>query len=288
MKLEKIITLASPGVRLRFLAMERSLRATGCNLPLLVIPYDNNRFDLPANSSWWENKDLINWLDEYKVFPATRKYQCFLTSNYQFVDSDIIFLTNPEVTLSPTQGFVTSCIHWVNTIHTYTSESLAYLESKTTTWQKYMFNSGQFACDRELYTLLDLKTSCLKYKSTLLLDTPIYKDQPAINFLVHLSAIPVSNLTLPPYNMESTWAGSYNNKDYKKYWAEENKKPYLIHWAGCEMNTGRPIDELFLDYLTNKEKEEWTTSLKNKKEPFLNKIRTRVSKFKNGLKLMLS
>jgi hypothetical protein len=48
MKIEKIITLANNKVRLRFLAMERSLRATGCQLPLLVIPYDDKLFELPG------------------------------------------------------------------------------------------------------------------------------------------------------------------------------------------------------------------------------------------------
>jgi len=288
MKLEKIITLASPSVRLRFLAMERSLRATGCNLPLLVIPYNDQRFELPENATWWEIPELTSFLKENNVFPAIKKYQCFLTSNYQFVDSDIIFLTNPEIALNTAQGFVTSCIHWVNTIHTYTSESLSYLESKTTTWQKCMFNSGQFACDKQLYTFAELKTACLKYKSTLLIDTPIYKDQPAINFLVNLTSVPIVNLTLPPYNMESTWAGSYLDNGYERYWTNENRKPYLIHWAGCAMNTGRPIDKLFLQYLTEQENDEWKMQLQNTKEPFINKVRERVSKLRTGLKLMFS
>src|SRR5437764_440818 len=54
MKLERIITLANRKFRVRFAAMERSLRAVGCALPISVIPYDNERFDLPKNSEWWE------------------------------------------------------------------------------------------------------------------------------------------------------------------------------------------------------------------------------------------
>lgn len=50
MKLESIITLASTEVRLRFIAMERSLRATGCDLPLRVIPYNANASKLPLNA----------------------------------------------------------------------------------------------------------------------------------------------------------------------------------------------------------------------------------------------
>ena len=58
MKIDKIISMANQNVKLRFLAMERSLRATGCKLPLLVIPYDNNLFELPAGSTWWEVPEI--------------------------------------------------------------------------------------------------------------------------------------------------------------------------------------------------------------------------------------
>lgn len=44
MKIDKIITMANKTVRLQFLAMERSLRSTGCTLPIWVIPFDNNTF----------------------------------------------------------------------------------------------------------------------------------------------------------------------------------------------------------------------------------------------------
>jgi len=72
MKLEKIITLANEPVRLRFLAMERSLRATGCDLPLLVIPYDDRRFELPPNAQWWET-DLGRWLKQERTHPTMAK-----------------------------------------------------------------------------------------------------------------------------------------------------------------------------------------------------------------------
>lgn len=105
MKIDKIITLASADVKWQFLAMERSLRACGCNLPLLVIPYDDAKtFELPENASWWRMDEMIQWLDQYRVFPALRKYQCLLTDNYQYVDSDIIFLRNPQQVLEKQTG----------------------------------------------------------------------------------------------------------------------------------------------------------------------------------------
>lgn len=82
-----------------------------------------------------------------------RKYQCLTTSNYQFVDTDICFLRSPEEVLHPLTGFITSCGHWHNTEHTCTSESQRWVANRSTVWQRDVFNSGQFACDRSLYTV---------------------------------------------------------------------------------------------------------------------------------------
>src|ERR1700751_5291663 len=95
MKVDKIITLASSEVRLQFLAMERSFRATGCDLPIWVIPYNDHRFELPQNSVWWEIEEITQWLDSCQSHPMMRKYQCLTVGNYQFVDSDVVFVSNP-------------------------------------------------------------------------------------------------------------------------------------------------------------------------------------------------
>lgn len=256
MVLDKIVTLASSQVRLRFNALERSLRATGCNLPLWVIPYNNDKFDLPENAAWWEVPEVIDWLGKHNAHPMMRKYQCLTIGNYQFVDSDVIFLSNPEVILKGVEGFVASCGHWHSPGHTYTKESLKYLKQKSTLWQKFVFNAGQFACDRPLYTIEELKAKAelpdFKYPC---LQLP-YHDQPGLNLLVNTSSVPVTNLTLPPYNMESTWAGDYINKDYNKTWSESTM-PYLIHWAGCKVSEPRGIDELIYKFFTKEEMKQW-------------------------------
>ena len=186
-----------------------------------------------------------------------RKYQCLLESNYQFVDSDVIFLKNPEHVLSNYSGFITSCGHWHNPDHTTTKEVLEFFNRSTTTWQQRVFNTGQYACDKILYDFDSLKNTAEKpgYKATCL--DFRFHEQPGINLLVNLSGIQITNITLQPYYMESTWAGDYHDIDYTRFWKEENRKPYIIHWAGCDMNINRPVDKLFLDFLTEEENEEW-------------------------------
>jgi hypothetical protein len=256
MKLEKIITLANGPVRLRFLAMERSLRATGCDLPLLVIPFDERRFELPPNATWWTT-GIREWLQHEHAHPLMFKHQCMTTANYQFVDSDIIFLRNPAKVLADQEGFITSCGHWHGDFeHTVTPESLAILEAKSTCWQRNVFNSGQYACDRVLYTEAELKRTCLdpRHISTCLRHQ---WDQPGIVLLANLAGVPIRNLTLPPTCMESTWAGDYIDRFYKDYWRDEAREPYLMHWAGCDMWMPRTVDPLFTQYLSATELAAW-------------------------------
>lgn len=257
MKIDKIISLANQKVRLRFLAMERSLRATGCQLPLLVIPYDDNLFDLPEGSTWWEVPEITDWLENEKAHPMMRKYQCLTISKYQYVDADVCFLRNPEDILEPHSGFITSCGHWHNPEHTYTEESKLIISQKTTTWQKNVFNAGQFACDTPLFDIEELKAVAMRsdFVKTCMRFPPS-TDQEGLNLLVFESGVKITNLTLPPVCMESTWAGDYP-ADYEPYWADLQSKPYLIHWAGIHMDVPRPINQIFYNFLTQVEKAEW-------------------------------
>ncbi|MCC5833748.1 MAG: hypothetical protein JJU20_03360 [Opitutales bacterium] len=257
MQLQSIITLASKPVELMFRAMERSLRATGCDLPVRVIPFSDDRFDLPEGSEWWEIPEFISWIDTAGRRPVMRKYQALLGSNYQFVDTDVIFLRNPQDVLSPHSGFVTSCTHWHNPDQTVTSESRAILQNRSTIWQSRVFNTGQFASEEQLYTLNDLKKVAAdkRYRRTILEDS--FHEQPGINLLVNLSRTPITNRTLTPMQMESTWAGDYLDEDYNRYWVDEEKKPYLIHWAGRKMQEDQAIAQLFFQYLSKEEREDF-------------------------------
>lgn len=262
MNLEKIISMANQNVRLPFLAMERSLRATGCNLPLIVIPYDDNLFDLPEGATWWKEPKITNWLIAENAHPVMRKYQCLTTENYQFVDSDICFLKNPEEVLEPQSGFVTSCGHWHNPEHTYTIESKHWISQRTTVWQRRIFNTGQFACDRSLYSVEELQSTAMHSD---LIETCIrfkHHEQPGLNLLVWKTGVEIFNLTLSPTQMESTWAGDYP-AGYEQYWQNSARKPYLIHWAGAKPSDPyHPTDQLFYDFLTAEETAEWNEQVK--------------------------
>lgn len=280
MKLEKIITLASEQVRIPFLAMVRSLREVGCNLPIWVIPYDDNKFELPENCRWWEILEISEWLQARNQANLLKKYQALTEANYQFVDSDVIFLQNPEEILSNHNGFITSCGHWHNPDHSLTPESEKVFMSLSTTWQKWTFNSGQFACDQQLYSAKELiGLISNQYPDTF---QKCQVDQPSINLATVLSGVKISNLTLPPYNMESTWAGDYLDRDHELNF-NTNTSPYLIHWAGTPILSDKSINNVFFKYITPEEKEYFM----KKNQPSLTK-NSIYMKLKNLLKTFRS
>lgn len=278
MRLECVITLANDKVRLPFLAMERSLRATGCDLPLRVIPYNDAKFDLPDGATWWEEPEFLAFIGREGNRPVMRKYQALLAGNFQFLDTDAVFLKNPAEVLAPLEGWVNSCCHWHNPFEATTDALRDVLRERSTTWPKSVFNSGQFACDRQLY---DAKSLCEALARPevreIALEDPFH-EQPGMNLLTHLSGIPISNLTLPPYNMESTWAGDYLEDDFTRTWADPTRKPYLIHWAGRKMDGAHAIDRLALDLLTADERAAWMEQVA------LNPAPNATARFKRGLR----
>lgn len=285
MQLETIVTLASPEVRLRFIAMERSLRATGCDLPLRVIPYNEGRFDLPPNAEWWVDVELAEWLREWQAHPTMRKYQCLTIPNFQFVDADVIFLRNPVEVLKPLEGFITSCGHWKNPNETLTAQSLSHFAMQSTNWQAQVFNTGQWACDRALFTRQSLRKRCESpdFKETCL--TFPHHEQPGVNLLVNSTDVPIHNLTLPPWNMQSTWAGDYP-ADFRQYWKTIDETPYLIHWAGTSMAQFRPVDGLIDEQLTMEEQSEWHQQISQiaaERRVIDRKLRSHLRRFKLAL-----
>ena len=254
MDIDRIITMASRNVRIQFLAFERSLRAVGCDLPLLVIPYDDQEgFDLPPNAEWWQKKEFTSWLKESQAHPTMAKYVCLTEANYAYFDSDVCFIEDCRTTLAQQTGFVVADTELIKYGESSTRESMKVLARKTSLWQLKLFNTGHFAADTPLYSLADLESTCEKYKETCLVSP--HHEQPGINLLALLSGVAVTNLCLPPHSMESTMAIDYA---YRKDWEENWKqgRPYFIHYAGGRAASQYPISRIFFEYLTEQERME--------------------------------
>jgi hypothetical protein len=252
MTIDTIYTMANARVRLQFLAMERSLRAVGCDLPIKVFPYDEQLFDLPKGSEWLRTP-LHAWLNEQGAHRMCSKYFCLTRGGSVFTDTDIIFLRDPAKALRPFEGFVVADPDWNKPQYTFTPESAAILGRRSSLWLQRVFNAGHFACDRALYADEDIRALAAAHPETCLHDT----DQTGMNLLVGLTDVPFQNLNLPPSRMESTWAGDYPGA-FEPLWSGPDRKPYFIHWSGPVLDEERPIHELFYAHLTTAEKAEWS------------------------------
>jgi hypothetical protein len=261
MNLEKVITLASRKVKTPFLVLERSLRQAGCDLPLLVIPYGDDRFDLPSNAEWWDSPGFVSWLRQQKAHPMMAKYRCLTEANYVYFDTDICVLEDFRPILAPYSNFVVADTEWSRPGWATPPEAIAILSQKSSLWMLSLFNAGHFACDRVLYSEAELQSASEKYRQPCI-EFP-HHDQPGMNVLVSISNVEITNLCLPPYRMESTMAPDYRG-DWENVW-RKGHRPYFMHYAGSSLTPDIPISRLYYDFMTKAERAEWTAMEEEKK-----------------------
>jgi len=267
MKATRVVTLANDIVRLQFLAMERSLRATGCDLPLHVIPYDESRFPLPKNAEWLEDDELFALVHSVDAVPLCRKYLAFTVSNSAFFDCDIIHIRDPRVWLAPLPEdvFVVADTEWNKTRWTFTKETGELYAAKTTLWLLDNFNSGFFAQGNALVSFENIKTMLTDPRNWKLRKgkLPSSGEQPGANLLIHQSGAKVINLCLPPYRMESTMAGDYPAA-YESILSGPHG-PAFIHYAGVGRNLDAPVARLIFEHLNQEEAAEMRMDFEKKK-----------------------
>jgi hypothetical protein len=258
MELKRIVSLANAKVRLQFLAMERSLRATGCDLPLLVIPYDDTRFPLPENAQWIENEELFALIAETAALKMCRKYLAFTLDHSAYFDSDIIHIRDPRDWLEPLPDnlFVIADTEWSKARWTFTAETRVRYESKTTLWLLDNFNAGFFAHAKPAATIALIRKFLTDPLNRNLArgKVPSGGEQESSNFLVHLGGLEVVNLCLPPFRMESTMACDYP-EDFEPILRRANP-PAFVHYAGSGRNLDAPVARLIFDHLTASEASE--------------------------------
>ena len=253
MNVQKVITLAGQKVKLAFLVFERSLRAAGCDLPLLVIPYGDDLFQLPSNSEWWDSARFASWLRLHKAHPMMAKYRCLTEANYAYFDTDICVVDDFRPVLSHYSSFVVADTEWNKPGWATSPEATAILAEKSSLWMLKLFNAGHFACDRALYSEAEMQSVSERYRDTCL--TYPHHDQPGINLLVSLTGVEVTNLCMPPYRMESTMAVDYPG-EWEGIWSNGHR-PYFVHYAGSALGKNLPINRLYYDFMSKAERKEW-------------------------------
>jgi hypothetical protein len=262
MNVQKVITLASRKVKTPFLVFERSLRQAGCDLPLLVIPYGDDLFELPSNAEWWDRPGFVSWLHQQKAHPMMAKYRCLTEANYAYFDTDICVLDDFRPILAPHTNFVVADTEWSKPEGATPPEAIAILSQKSSLWMLSLFNAGHFACDHALYSEAELQSVSEKYRKPCL-EFP-YHDQPGMNVLVSVSNVEFTNLCLPPYRMESTMAVDYRG-DWEGVWSKGHR-PYFMHYAGGALVPDSPISRLYSEFMSKAERAEWAAMEEKKRK----------------------
>jgi len=262
MEIEKIITTANRKVKLQFTVMERSLRATGCDLPLKVIPFGDDLFDLPANAEWIVDEAIFAMLKENGALMLCRKYLALMQASCAYFDTDLVHLSNPQEFLAPLPetAFVVADTEWNKARWTFTPETRAMYLRKTTLWLLTNFNSGFFAYKSPLVGVEEIKellSSPVLGKMGRGL-SPSYSDQEGMNYLAHIGGANVTNLCLPPFFMESTMARDYSGEVYRTM--EASRRPPFLHFAGKAWDLSTDLAGIFLDFLTVEEAREFHTA----------------------------
>lgn len=254
MTFDQIFSMANRHMRLEFLAMERSLRATGCRLPLTVIPFGEPDFDLPPGASWMDISPYKTLLAPWKTGSAAfRKLSIFLQRGAVFFDADIIHLQNPEEWLagfSPDQ-FVVADTEVFKNKWTFTPRTAEVFRWTSSNWQLSNFNSGFFAFENRQLTEDAIAAAFAASESDFLINSPTPGEQSALNYLVFRLGWKVVNVCLPPYSLESTMSVDYGD-NYRELLGLPNSAPF-IHFAGGGRVLDEPIAELMLSHLSAEE-----------------------------------
>jgi hypothetical protein len=266
MKIARIISMANAKVRLQFLAMARSLRATGCDLPLFVIPYDDSRFPLPENAQWIEDEGLFAVIRESAALPITRKYLALTQTNSAYFDSDIIHLRDPRKWLEPVSedAFAVADTEWLKARWTFTPETRELYQSKSTLWLLDNFNSGFFAHAAPMVEMAQIEEFFVAHEGMVRGQTPTRSEQEGANFLVHQSGRRVVNLCLPPQRMESTMACDYAG-NFEAVMRGPNA-PAFMHYAGPGRNLDAAPARLISEHLTESENAEMRAEFERRKQ----------------------
>lgn len=251
--------MANEKVRLDFTAMFRSLRATGCDLPVYVIPFDETRFDLPKGATWLENPRFYSYLGDRGMVNHCRKLLALTFDNFVFFDTDIIHIDDVSKRLTdlPANAFVVADPEWSLKKWTFSEGTKKLYEQRTSTWVLDNFNTGFFAKERFVFSQDDLMQCLQDPLATSLCQGsgPTRSEQETINLILFWQKLEVTNLCLPPYRMESTFCWDYSEAN-KELVHTHPKRSFFIHFPskGARNHCLAP---LFHQYLSSEELAEW-------------------------------
>ena len=269
MRVDKIIVIVNKKAELQLQVFVRSLRKVCSELPVWAIAYGEGSFELPKGCYWMEDSRLLRFLRQNSAHPLYSKYLVLLQNNCAYFDTDIVLLREPRewLEVAPAESFVVADTEWAKNRWTYSADSLRFLDTLSSCWPLFTFNTGFFAFEKPLYEedeLIDVIQSP-EYRRTCLERRAPPIDQPAINWLVLRKQRKVFNFNLPEQCMESTMAVDYGTS-LPEAVTSRPAAPAFLHFAGPMFQENLPIVNLFTSFLIASERQRWDAQVSEQRK----------------------
>ena len=253
------------------IALVKSIRLYNCQVPIFLIPFDDNYHQVAA---------ALSSLHDVRLFPNLEFVQQFTREIGQMFDRDFLALPNKmrklAVWFGPLDEFLyidtdiivfediaanldkLSEVDFFCCDYHYLSEKLRNVFSSvvkeehifTDSELQDVFNSGFWASRKGTISeskMYEILRECSQHREYFDF-TQNVTDQPILNYII-LKLIPKRyNLVKASETEPGSWAGSkhFQEIDYVLY--DKGKRLKYIHWAGIPIKSGSPYGQLWKHY----------------------------------------
>ncbi len=254
------------------IALLNSIRLYDPNVPVVIIPYDNNYQEVAKilsdrfSVTVYPDLDFIERLSQklYDIFGAGffarpnqfRKQACWFGEfdEFLYIDTDIVVFEKIADNLDALQEYDFLCCDYQHSggIQNVFSQQVIEAGIFTEADLKDIFNGGFWASKKNLITEQDLYNTFAECAAH-----PEYfdfsqktSDQPIINYMM-LKKIPKRfNLVRKDGKAPGSWAGSkhFEQKDNILFDPNTNKNLQYLHWAGIKIQPGCPYWDIWQHY----------------------------------------
>ncbi|MBD2494663.1 Npun_R2821/Npun_R2822 family protein [Nostoc sp. FACHB-280] len=254
------------------IALLNSIRLTDPDIPIVMIPYDENYHNIAAllNQNYgvqlYEDLDFISHLSQklFDIFGGKffaspnklRKPACWFGpfDEFLYIDTDVVVfekLSNNFQYLAESDFICCDYQHLggiKNVFSPYVVEAKVFTQAET----KDIFNSGFWGSKKNIFSeqdLYDTFAECAAHPEYFDFSEKV-SDQPILNYLL-LRRIPRRfNIVRRPEKAPGNWAGSPQFQQQGQILIDPtvNQPLQFLHWAGIHIQPGCPYWEIWEYY----------------------------------------
>ena len=265
-----VYIVANNRVKENAIALLSSLRLYDSDIPIYLIPFDDNHQAVAHQLAkmyqiqLFPDLDLLASLTQTigEIFPRDflalpnkmRKLAAWFgpLDEFLYIDTDILFFTPVSKTLSylDQADFIWCDYHYKRGLEDVFSEVVSDQDIFSPETLQDVFNSGLWGSRKSALSmeqLIDLLKDCAAHREYFDFSSGT-TDQPIMNYLV-LKAIPRRlNIAKANPNEPGSWGGSAHFEQRGQILFDGDRPLRYLHWAGTPMRSGGPYRDLWTRY----------------------------------------